>query len=99
MYKDLSADIKRDMEQSFCIRNTLRWMNINLNGTFNKYFQMFSEEIGLNIDELVKHSEYLSNFNSTYVMGKFKRRAEIINMPAQEYIDTCSSQLIPHFVR
>lgn len=99
MYKELSSEIKRDIERCFCVRNTLRWINADLNGTFDKYFFLFTEEIGLDIDELMKNSEYLSTFTPEKIEEKFNRRAEIINMPAQEYVDTCSGHLIRRFVQ
>ncbi|GMS97552.1 hypothetical protein PENTCL1PPCAC_19727, partial [Pristionchus entomophagus] len=89
-YKRLSSETKLDLELAFCIRNGLRWLNSDMSGDFDKITDLFSEVVGLNVEELLTESDYFSHISMSEVKNRFKKRADEINLPAQEYVDLCA---------
>lgn len=91
-YKSLPKEIKRDMERSFCIRNILNWINFDMDGLFDEIMNFFTNENGLNLQDLLNDNAYLSNMKLHEVKNKFKSRAAMHNLTAQEYVDNCASK-------
>lgn len=80
------------MERSFCIRNILNWINFDMDGLFDEIMNFFTNEIGLNLQDLLNDNAYLSNMKLHEVKNKFKSRAAMHNLTAQEYVDNCASK-------